>query len=46
MPDSDLPEPTVDTSYYVAYGRRGQSDAEFLAAATGVSMNWKPNWAA
>ena len=36
MPDSDLPEPTVDTSYYVAYGRRGQSDAEFLAAATGV----------
>ena len=36
MPDSDFPEPTVDTSYYVAYGRRGQSDAEFLAAATGV----------
>jgi SAM-dependent methyltransferase len=36
VPDSDLPEPTVDTSYYVAYGRRGQSDAEFLAAATGV----------
>ena len=36
MPESDLPEPTVDTSYYVAYGRRGQSDAEFLAAATGV----------
>ena len=36
MPDSDLPEPTVDTSYYVAYGRRGQSDAEFLAAATSV----------
>ena len=36
MPDSELPEPTVDTSYYVAYGRRGQSDAEFLAAATGV----------
>ncbi len=33
MPDS---EPTVDASYYVAYGRRGQSDAEFLAAATGV----------
>lgn len=36
MPDSDLPEPTIDASYYVAYGRRGQSDAEFLAAATGV----------
>ena len=36
MPDSDFPEPTIDTSYYVAYGRRGQSDAEFLAAATGV----------
>jgi SAM-dependent methyltransferase len=36
VPDSDLPEPTIDTSYYVAYGRRGQSDAEFLAAATGV----------
>ncbi len=36
MRDSDFPEPTVDTSYYVAYGRRGQSDAEFLAAATGV----------
>ncbi len=36
MPDSDFPEPTVDASYYVAYGRRGQSDAEFLAAATGV----------
>jgi SAM-dependent methyltransferase len=36
VPDSDLPEPTVDTSYYVAYGRRGQSDAEFLAAATSV----------
>ena len=36
MHDSDLPEPTIDTSYYVAYGRRGQSDAEFLAAATGV----------
>jgi SAM-dependent methyltransferase len=34
--DSDFPEPTVDTSYYVAYGRRGQSDAEFLAAATEV----------
>jgi SAM-dependent methyltransferase len=34
--DSDLPEPTLDTSYYVAYGRRGQSDSEFLAAATGV----------
>jgi SAM-dependent methyltransferase len=36
VPDSDFPEPAVDTSYYVAYGRRGQSDAEFLAAATGV----------
>jgi len=36
VPDSDLPEPTIDASYYVAYGRRGQSDAEFLAAATGV----------
>jgi SAM-dependent methyltransferase len=36
VPDSELPEPTVDTSYYVAYGRRGQSDAEFLAAATDV----------
>jgi SAM-dependent methyltransferase len=36
VPDSDFPEPTVDASYYVAYGRRGQSDAEFLAAATGV----------
>jgi SAM-dependent methyltransferase len=36
VPDSERLEPTVDTSYYVAYGRRGQSDAEFLAAATGV----------
>lgn len=36
MPDSDFPEPTIDASYYVAYGRRGQSDAEFLAVATGV----------
>ena len=36
MPDSDFPEPTIDASYYVAYGRRGQSDAEFLAAATSV----------
>jgi len=36
VPDSDLPEPTIDASYYVAYGRRRQSDAEFLAAATGV----------
>ena len=36
MPDSDLTEPTVDASYYVAFGRRSQSDAEFLAAATGV----------
>jgi SAM-dependent methyltransferase len=36
VPDSDFPETTIDTSYYVAYGRRGQSDAEFLAAATGV----------
>lgn len=36
MPDSDFPEPAVDASYYVAYGRRSQSDAEFLAAATGV----------
>ena len=36
MRDSDLPEPIIDASYYVAYGRRGQSDAEFLAAATGV----------
>ena len=36
MHDSDFPDPTVDTSYYVAYGRRSQSDAEFLAAATGV----------
>ncbi len=36
MPDSDRPEPTIDASYYVAYGRRGQSDAEFLASATVV----------
>ena len=36
MPASDRPGPTIDASYYVAYGRRGQSDAEFLAAATGV----------
>ena len=36
MPDSDFPEPSLNTSYYVAYGRHGQSDAEFLAAATGV----------
>jgi SAM-dependent methyltransferase len=36
VPDSEFPEPTVDASYYVAYGRRSQSDAEFLAAATGV----------
>ncbi len=26
----------MDSSYYVAFGRRSQSDAEFLAAATGV----------
>jgi len=36
VPDSERPEPTVDASYYVAFGRRSQSDAEFLAAATGV----------
>jgi hypothetical protein len=36
VPDSDFPEPTIDASCYVAYGRRSQSDAEFLAAATGV----------
>jgi SAM-dependent methyltransferase len=36
VPDSDFPEPTIDASYYVAYGRRGQSDSEFLAAATSV----------
>jgi len=36
VPDSEFPEPTIDASYYVAYGRRSQSDAEFLAAATGV----------
>jgi len=36
VPDSDFPEPTIDASYYVAYGRRGQSDCEFLAAATSV----------
>jgi SAM-dependent methyltransferase len=28
--------PDIDSSYYVAFGRRSQSDAEFLAAATGV----------
>ncbi|MDP8988712.1 MAG: class I SAM-dependent methyltransferase [Acidobacteriota bacterium] len=36
MPDSEFPDSTVDSSYYVAFGRRSQSDAEFLAAATGV----------
>jgi cyclopropane fatty-acyl-phospholipid synthase-like methyltransferase len=36
VPDSERPEPAVDASYYVAFGRRSQSDEEFLAAATGV----------
>jgi len=36
VPDSEHPESAVDASYYVAFGRRSQSDAEFLAAATGV----------
>ncbi len=36
MPDSEFPDSVVDSSYYVAFGRRSQSDAEFLAAATGV----------
>ena len=36
MPDSERPDLTADASYYVAFGRRSQSDAEFLAAATGV----------
>ena len=36
MPDSELPDSNIDSSYYVAFGRRSQSDAEFLAAATGV----------
>jgi SAM-dependent methyltransferase len=36
VPDPDRLDPTVDASYYVAFGRRSQSDAEFLAAATGV----------
>lgn len=36
MPDSGRQETSIDASYYVAYGRRGQSEAEFLAAATAV----------
>ena len=36
MPDPERPDHNVDASYYVAFGRRNQSDAEFLAAATGV----------
>ena len=36
MPDSEYPDSAVDSSYYVAFGRRSQSDAEFLSAATGV----------
>ena len=36
VPDSELPDSNIDSSYYVAFGRRSQSDAEFLAAATGV----------
>jgi SAM-dependent methyltransferase len=36
VPDSEHPEPFLDASYYVAFGRRSQSDEEFLAAATGV----------
>jgi SAM-dependent methyltransferase len=36
VPDSDRLDPGVDAGYYVAFGRRSQSDAEFLAAATGV----------
>ncbi|MDP9115563.1 MAG: class I SAM-dependent methyltransferase, partial [Acidobacteriota bacterium] len=36
MPDSEFPASAVDSSYCVAFGRRRQSDAEFLAAATGV----------
>jgi len=34
--DAERPDPNIDASYYVAFGRRSQSDAEFLAAATGV----------
>jgi SAM-dependent methyltransferase len=34
--DAERPDPNIDASYYVAFGRRRQSDAEFLAAATGV----------
>ena len=36
MPDSEFPDSSVDSSYYVAFGRRSQSDAEFLASATEV----------
>ncbi len=36
MPDSERPDHTVDASFYVAFGRRSQSDADFLAIATGV----------
>jgi len=36
VPDSEFPDSAIDSSYYVAFGRRSQSDAEFLAAATGV----------
>jgi SAM-dependent methyltransferase len=36
VPDSEFLDSAVDSSYYVAFGRRSQSDAEFLAAATGV----------
>jgi SAM-dependent methyltransferase len=34
--DAERSDPNIDASYYVAFGRRSQSDAEFLAAATGV----------
>jgi 2-polyprenyl-3-methyl-5-hydroxy-6-metoxy-1,4-benzoquinol methylase len=36
VPDSERPEPFLDASYYVAFGRRSQSNEDFLAAATGI----------
>lgn len=36
MTDAARPDPNIDASYYIAFGRRSQSDADFLATATGV----------
>jgi SAM-dependent methyltransferase len=36
VPDAEHPGAGVDASYYLAFGRRSQSDTEFLASATDV----------